>query len=143
MGDALGIRHTCVFFNTAILRFCDFFLGLDHRGWINIKENCFFVNCIVFVCLFKRQRSIPNKITIIWNAFLSLKQANNHSKVDKQIIFSYIYPTHRICDPTLNLNLTKVSTQKKNRKIAKSRNRKIAKKKRKCGGCLKQRYCSC
>ena len=42
------------------------------------------VNFRVFVCLFKKQGSIPNYIISIWNASLSLKQAKKHSKINKQ-----------------------------------------------------------
>ena len=47
----------------------------------------------MFVCLFKRQGSIPNDIISIWNTSLSLKQANKHSKINKQTISFFVYST--------------------------------------------------
>ena len=47
----------------------------------------------VFVCLFKRPGSIPNDSISIWNASLSLKQANKHSKINKQTISFFVYST--------------------------------------------------
>ena len=77
-----------------ILHFCNFFpvylawlvakLRLDKKQW-----KCFFVNFRVFVCLFKRPGSIPNDSISIWNASLSLKQENKHTKINKQTIFFF------------------------------------------------------
>ena len=53
----------------------------------------FFVNFRVFVCLFKRPGIIPNYSISIWNASLSLKQANKHSKIKKQTISFFVYST--------------------------------------------------
>ena len=47
----------------------------------------------MFVCLFKRQGSIPNESISIWNASLSLKHANKHSKINKQTNLFFVYST--------------------------------------------------
>ena len=61
---------------------------------------------------------IPNRNTLIWNASLSFKQANKHSKINKQNNFIFSYPT-------LILQQTKLSKLEKNCKIARS-DKKIA-----------------
>ena len=40
----------------------------------------------------------PNRLdnTIIWSASLSLKQANKHSKINKQNTFIFTYPTLKV-----------------------------------------------
>ena len=78
-------------------------------------ESVMFVNFRMFICLFNRQGSIPNNNNFVWNASLSLKQSNKHSKISKQDTFIFTYPT-----------------LKENRKIA----RFFLEKKRRCGGCL-------
>ena len=114
----------CIF---ASLHLCNFFpvylpwlvtkLGLDKKRWKLV-----FVNFRVFVCLFKRPGSIPNDSISIWNASLSLKQANKHSKINKQTISLIVYPT-----------LKKTAKMQK-WKDAKMQNQ--IEKKCKCGWCL-------
>ena len=72
----------------------------------------------VFVCLFKRPGSIPNDSISIWNASLSLKQANKHSKIKKnKTIPFFVYPTLK--------------------KLQRCKNSKSDRKRRKCGWCLR------
>ena len=71
-----------------------------------------FVNFSVSVCLFKRQGSIPNESISIWNASLSLKHANKHSKINKQTNFFFVYSTLKKIAKMQNCKIAK--SDKKN-----------------------------
>ena len=65
----------------------------------------------MFVCLFKRQGSIPNESISIWNASLSLKHANKHSKINKQTNLFFVYSAIEKIAKMQNCNIAKLQNQ--------------------------------
>ena len=126
------VLHLCVFRHPPHLRLCST-LGFFFRVGEVVFKKVIFVNYRVFVCLFKRRGSIPNKNTVVKNASLSFKQASKHSIITKNNFLEYKQNPFIFTYPTLIWQLTKLNKLKKNCKIGKS-----ARKKRKSGWSLTQ-----